>query len=223
MKANRWLFVVLGWSWVCGAHAQAIDLQALVRDTQVMRQTGTTMDMVWWMPTEFWRASFSSNAAMSSKQVDELVGMVDDYIVLSIIESNIGTLGVLSSTPREDLEKKVVLVVGDKELRAVPESKLSSGANKLLTMMKPVTANMMGQVGQGMHFIAFEGLDADGKALVEAKKPGRMTVKVGAKEFAFRLPLGSVLPAKLDKESGERFPGNYEFNPFTGKKLTAEP
>jgi hypothetical protein len=96
---------------------------------------------------------------------------------------------------------------------------MNAGAANLLKMMKPVTANMMGQLGQGMHFIAFPGTD-DSKLLLDAKKPGQFVVKMGAKEFAFRLPIGSVLPPKMDKETGERFPGNYEFNPFTGKKLS---
>ena len=36
----------------------------------------------------------------------------------------------------------------------------------------------------------------------------------------YRLPLGSLFPPAVDPKTGESFPGNYHFNPFTGDKLT---
>ena len=41
--------------------------------------------------------------------------------------------------------------------------------------------------------------------------------------FRYHLPLGSILPAVVDAHSGESFPGNYHFNPFTGDKLVPAP
>lgn len=37
--------------------------------------------------------------------------------------------------------------------------------------------------------------------------------------FAWRLPLGSLMPATVDAGSGERFPGNSVYDPYTGRRL----
>ena len=37
--------------------------------------------------------------------------------------------------------------------------------------------------------------------------------------FIWWIPLGSLLPPKYDSETGEKFPGNYNYNPFTGIRL----
>jgi hypothetical protein len=106
VRKYKWGWGIVAFAWLCGARAQDMDLQAVVRDTQIMRQNGNSMDLVWWMPIEFWRGSFAKSPGISAKQLDELVGTIDDYIILSVLESTVGTLGVMASTPKDELEKK---------------------------------------------------------------------------------------------------------------------
>ena len=40
---------------------------------------------------------------------------------------------------------------------------------------------------------------------------------------ATKFPLGSLLKPRIDPVSGESFPGNYGYNPYTGVKLDAGP
>jgi len=40
--------------------------------------------------------------------------------------------------------------------------------------------------------------------------------------FHWRLPLASLLPKKIDSKTHEEFPGNFDFNPYTGGKLSAQ-
>ncbi len=223
MKAWCWLLVALAgisFAEVPKAQAQDIDLQALVRETQITRQASQGLDLVWWIPSDYWVESLRKSA-LTPKQQQDLVAAVDDYILVAALQGTIGTLGVMSSISKEELEKETTLVIGKTSLSPIPEGDLSPGARNFIQMMKPLLANMMGAMGQGMHFIAFKGKDAEGKHLVDPKAKGRIVVKMGAKEFPFRLPLGSLLPPKIDTDSGEHFPGNYDYNPFTGKKLIA--
>lgn len=82
-------------------------------------------------------------------------------------------------------------------------------------------AQITGQIGQNMHVLVFKGTDAEGKRLLDPMQPGNFRVMLGEEVFAYRLPLGSMLPPLFDADSGERFPGNYVYSPFTGKKLVA--
>jgi hypothetical protein len=60
---------------------------------------------------------------------------------------------------------------------------------------------------------------ADGKPLIDALQTGSVQVSLYDQTYRFRTPLGSLLPVKVDAKTGEEFPGNYSFNPFTGEKL----
>ena len=216
MKTYWWTIVaLLGFQ----ANAQEIDLQKLVQETQVMRQEAGSLNLVWWIPTVYWQESLRKSDLPSNQQQD-MLKTIDEYILVAVLEGKVGTLGVLASTAKEELEKKSWLFVGADNLRPIPESELSPGARNFVQVMKPVVANMMGSMGQGLHFLAFSAKDTKGKKRIDPKLPGKVMVKVGDKEYSFRLPLGSLLPPKIDSDSGEHFPGNYEFNPYTGRKLS---
>jgi hypothetical protein len=86
-------------------------------------------------------------------------------------------------------------------------------------MMKPVLANLVGQIGSGFELLAFEGRTADGKRIVDPVSEQRFSIQVGAHAFDWRLPLGSLLPPMHDPMTGEVFPGNYRFSPYTGTAL----
>jgi hypothetical protein len=56
--------------------------------------------------------------------------------------------------------------------------------------------------------------------LIEPKQTGTFAIEYRGKSHKWRLPLVALLPPMVDAKSGEEFPGNYLFNPFTGEKLT---
>jgi hypothetical protein len=184
-----------------------------------MRASNGKLDMVWWIPTEFWEASFKRSGTVPQRQREEMIATIDNYIIVAAIEGSVDSLGAMTSTSKEDMEKRVLLLVGKERLTTIPESELTPGARNFIQIMKPIITNMLGQMGQGLHMVAFKSKDENGKPFVDPKLPGQISIKVGDKSFDFRLPLATLLPARVDAESGERFPGSYNFNPFTGKKL----
>ena len=62
-----------------------------------------------------------------------------------------------------------------------------------------------------------------GARIADATKDGSFSVHVNDLSFRYHLPLGSILPPAVDPRSGDTFPGNYHFNPFTGDKLGPAP
>lgn len=197
----------------------SIDMQQLTRETQISRQHDGQMNLVWWMPKEFWEASLANNPNVPQRQRDDTIKAVEDYLVFAIVDGTIGGFGSIATTSKEELLPKLTLTVGDQKLEPIQDADLAPNTRGLFQIMKPTMANMLGPVGQGMQFIAFKGRDEQGNRLGDPFKPGGLTLKIGDKEFKFRLPVGALLPPKIDASSGEQFPGNYEFNPYTGKKL----
>jgi hypothetical protein len=102
------------------------------------------------------------------------------------------------------------------------ESSIDPDMKNLLQGLKPVVANMVGPLGQNTHFVLFPSKSNDGRLIADPRSNGMFWVFLAGKEFRYRLPLGSILSPKYDPGTGETFPGNYNFNPFTGTKLGTE-
>jgi len=85
--------------------------------------------------------------------------------------------------------------------------------------MKPIFVNMLGPMGQNMCFFLFPAESADGRRIAEAKKEGAFSVKLGEREFRWRLPLGSLLAPKMCPKCKEKCSGAWNFCPWCGTRL----
>ena len=81
----------------------------------------------------------------------------------------------------------------------------------------------MGPMGANMEVMLFPATTKSGVRIADATKDGLFIMHVNELAFRYHLPLGSILPPMLDPRSGDAFPGNYHFNPYTGDRLTPAP
>ncbi len=99
--------------------------------------------------------------------------------------------------------------------------KISVGAQTVLATLKPLIAGMLGQFGKGIQFVVYPSKQG-GQRLIDPKKPGSFDYTLFDQTYHWRLPLASLLPPKIDPKTKEEFPGNYDFNPYTGAKLSSQ-
>jgi hypothetical protein len=200
------------------------DPNALVKDLQKLTRSQDRMTLVLWMPTEFWRASLESSGRMAPQDVDRFVKELEPYVVVAVADGQMSILGSVNFAEPETLRSAVTIEDSRGELfSALPDSEMSAGVRNLTQMMRPVLGNMMGALGTHFAFIVFPGVDKRGHRTVEPTKEGTFVVHVGTVAERYKLPIGSLLPPMIDAKSGETFPGNYHFNPFTGVKLSPAP
>lgn len=205
---------------VCGA-ARAADLQKLVVETQRSSAVDGTLQIIWWMPQQFWVESMNANPAVPAEARTQVLTVLADYTIIAMMRAKAGALGITDPTAKADLLKNAQVSIDGQVIEPLPPEQVSPGAQLLLAQLKPAMASMVGQVGQNLEFVVYPAKGADGKVLVDAEKPGNFTVKLFAQTSSWRLPLGSLLPPRTDPKTGEQFPGNYSFNPYTGNKLPA--
>jgi hypothetical protein len=143
--------------------------------------------------------------------------------VVAIVDGRIGAFGGVTYRSEEAVRTSVTIKdATGLSYAPLSESAVDADIRNLFQMLKPVITNMLGPMGQNIHFILFNSKRKDGQLVADPQSEGTFYIVVAEKEFLYRLPLGSVLPAKYDPGTRERFPGNYNYNPFTGSKLTAE-
>jgi hypothetical protein len=194
-------------------------VQELVRDTQRSSETAGQVTMVWWMPQQFWDESLKANPAIPAEARQQVLGTLEGYTIVAMLRARVGGAGLEDIVPKAELLKNVRFEANGKIIEPMTPEQISPVAQVMLLQLKPAMAATVGQVGQALEFVVYPSKAADGQLLVDPAKSGSMTIKLYDQTFSWRLPLGSLMPTRIDKKTGEEFPGNYLFNPYTGDKL----
>jgi hypothetical protein len=176
------------------------------------------------MPEQYWRASLQSNDRLTDKAKDEFFGALRPYTIVAVVDTNVGIGGAFSFTSPDTLRSIVRIEDGAGNFYEPLDPQTVSGSvRNLVQIMRPVMANAMGALGSNLEIMVFPADSKSGGPIADAKKEGFFTEHVGDVRFRYRLPLGSLLPSMVDTRTGDTFPGNYHFNPFTGDKLSPAP
>jgi len=197
-----------------------VKLTDLIRDTQKDTPNPNEMTLVWWVPNEYWEVSFRDAPDMTPEFAKKFVAAVDSYTIIAAIDGRIGTLGSIKYKSEAEIRSSISVVDGGGQTYyPIAASAIDGDAKNLVDAMKPILANAMGPMGQNMNFYLFSGKDKQGGRLFDPRKEGGFTVKMGEREFKWRLPLGSLLPAKTCPKCGETLSGAYKFCPWDGSAL----
>jgi hypothetical protein len=200
-----------------------VRIDQLLGETQKTSPSTDTLDIVWWIPPQFWQSVLTDDATDPAVR-EEITELFGGYTVFAVAYGKLGTFGASGFLDEDALRNELELVDMHGGSHApLSQEDVDERFGVMVQMMKPVLANLIGQLGSNIHFIAFPAKDADGRRVVDPYAEGRMVVQLKDHAYAFRLPLGSLLSPKRDAGAGEIFPGSYDYNPYTGAKLEAAP
>jgi hypothetical protein len=198
------------------------DPTALIKDLESVTRSDDRFTLALWLPTEFWRVSLEGK--VTPQQAERFLKEIDPYVVVAIVDGAPGIAGSVTFSEPELVRNAVTIEdTRGNLLSPLPDAEVSGGVRNLTQMMRPMFANMLGALGSHLAFVVFAGTEKGGHRTVEPGKEGTFSVHVGTATMRYRLPLASLLPPAIDEKTGESFPGNYQFNPFTGTKLTPAP
>jgi hypothetical protein len=203
-------------SW--SAEAAGVDLVALAQETQKISQKTDELTLIWWIPEEFWKASFAQQKQISAEQAEEFLKVMRPYVVVAVVKGKIGLTSTFEPEEFARANTKVIDAQG-KAIAPLGDAEVDATAKGVLGLFKPMLSNMMGAMGKNMHFLVFPAKTADGRQVVDTNQKGRFSVTVANKEFKWRLPLDSVLPKQTCSKCQEECKGSWIFCPWCGTKL----
>lgn len=217
-------------SCVCAAIAAAqtqtagVDLNALTNETQKMSPEADHMALVWWIPEEYWQVALSQNPGTSKQQTEQFVQTIRPYVVFAVVDGKIGSFGGVTYKSEETV-RSTIQIVDEKGtvFRPLADEKVDPDTRNILAIMKPILSNMMGKLGENMHFVVFPAKDTAGRRLADPYREGTLSLKLGADTYKWRLPLGSLMPPKTCPVDGEVLNGAWKFCPWHGDKLVTKP
>jgi hypothetical protein len=221
MTMARRLMLTLVMAFALTGMAAAADLQRLTQEAQRIANSGGFVTIVWWMPKEWWEAAMRSSPSITPEGRAQLETVMGEYSIFAISRVRTG-LATGEATSKADMLSHAKLQIGAEIVEPLSPENVSPGAQAVLAGMKPMFTSMMGKLGQSLELVVYPNKQGE-RTLLDATKPGGFTYSLFDNTFTWRLPLGSVLPPKIDARSGEEFPGNYDFNPYSGDRLQVKP
>lgn len=202
-----------------GSAASATDLQELVHETQRTSQESSQLTMVWWIPQEFWEASLASNANVTSDARRQMLAALEDFQIFALLRAKTGIGGLTDMPTKEEMVAHARFEANGKVIEPLDTDKIGTGAQTMLAALRPLLSGILGQLGQGMQLVVYPSKQGNDR-LIDPKKPGSFQYTLFDRSYQWRMPLASLLPKKVDPKTREEFPGNFDYNPYTGGKLS---
>lgn len=168
-----------------------VDLNALTQETQKISQKADEVTFVWWIPEEFWKISFAQDLTATEVQSEEFIKVLQPYTLIAVVDGKVGSFSGVTYSSEADIRANINIrdSQGAYYLQ-FNEDEVDADVKNLLSMIKPVIVNMLGPLGQNMHFLLFPAKNKNDQNIAEAKKEGTFSVRLGEREFRWRLPLG---------------------------------
>ena len=196
-----------------------VDLNEFIKDTQKNITNGETLKMTWWIPVEFWKVSLDSDPNVTKSQRDEIVDLLDDFVIFAVVEGKFGPFGGVTYESYEDVKKNLSLIGQNyKTYKPLDDRELDSDVKGLLSVFKPMLKNMIGEMGENMHFFVFKDIVSK-KRIADPLVDGEVVLNSMGDEYSWSTPLGALLPPKKCPEDGEPMSGGWKYCPYHGKEL----
>lgn len=197
-----------------------VDLDALTNETQKSSPDPDEITLVWWIPNDFWTATFEAEKIPKS-QIDEFMGLVAPYTIIVVVDGKIGREGKIVYRAESDVRRTIRIADLDgKEYLPLPIDKYGPGVTAIVKVIRPMLVSAMGPLGANMNFFVFPAKGTSDKAIADPRSSGTIAVKLdGSRKFEWRLPLTTLMPPKFCPVDGAKLNGAYKYCPFHGKEL----
>jgi hypothetical protein len=216
-----WILAALLWSLPAEA-ADFSDLGKIITESQQHRIRPNHYRMVWWLAPHYWDVVLKN---LEADEREAALGILEPHTIVAIIDADLSTSGVFTFTQYRELADALSMQIDRKGEWILPleEEAQPDEVRVFLANLKSYLAGQFGRLGEGFQFFLFPNRNLHGEPLLSLRSNQWLTLKLDDDSFIWRLPPDSLFPSRTDKETGETFPGNYHFNPYTGKALEAAP
>ncbi|MEQ6125066.1 hypothetical protein AAON49_12740 [Pseudotenacibaculum sp. MALMAid0570] len=224
MKKNiilTFLTLTLGFS-LCYSQRKELDkvnIEKFIEETQFSNDQTEGIEMIWWMPSEYWEVVFSKDKYTSSEETKIIVEMLKKHVLVIAIKGKVGMFGGVTYESRENILKGLKVFYNGSGLKHIPQDNLDPDLKNFITLIGPMMKNMMGQMGENMQVFVFKN---DKKNPINVWEKGKIDFGLNDFKVTMDLPISSLLLEKKCPEGKKLFSGKWSYCPFHGKELESQ-
>jgi DNA-binding cell septation regulator SpoVG len=197
-----------------------VSINKLTAETQKLSESPDNLKMVWWVPVEFWEAVFAQDQNIPNEKVEEILSVFNRYTMLSTIDGTISAFGEVTYKTKEQIFRSLEIIDGNnKVFYPLPKAKIDSKTNEVISFIRPVLANMLGEMGKNMYFFIFQNNEDPTKRIIDPIKKDKFTVKLDGEALQWELPLSSLLKPKKCPIDNKLMNGTWTYCPYHGTAL----
>lgn len=199
------------------AWTRIVDVDSLARDLQVQKTAVSEIRTAFWIAPEFVEVGIDDPESVKHKK---LMVVFDNHAVFMVSNEGVNATGVPFTRSASEVRGGTQLSInGAAKLLALTDAELNGEMRSGLEALKQHIQEMTGNPGDQAHLVLFRLPAKAGFPALYASGNERIKLSVLGEDFSWRLPLGGVLPPVVDRVTGEQFPGNFLFSPFSGRTL----
>ena len=199
--------------------SRSIAPPTLDREAVQRHQDDKHMAMAMWFAPQFFEMSAAGKSNPAAVRM--MTAKLEGYAIFGILDVQLDSgMGGVVPGDRARMRASAVLKFGDHApLTPVREEDQPDEVRAMLRLMKPLISGMLGQVGDAMEFVVFNDADEQGKSQMNVHAHTSAALDFDNDSFSWNLPAISSLPSRVDPTTGDTFPGDFDYSPFTGRKL----
>jgi hypothetical protein len=196
-----------------------VSLDALLTDTQYSSDNQDYLEMVWWLPTVFWEVSFAQDPSTSKADGQAVIDLFQGYELFAVVKGEIGAFGGITYTTLDDIKGMLSVTYEGQKLTMVDDKDISPDLTNFLLIIRPMMSNMLGSMGENLHFIFVEHSAKNTVLPIDPLSSSSLEIELEAFKPAISLPLNSLLLEKQCPVDEKWHSGKWSYCPFHGSEL----
>jgi len=205
-----------------------VEIDELIAETQKTPPCGDEhMALVWWLPFEFWQASFASDTTSSQHDVQAMLNTLQPYFIIAVVQADISAFGAFTFYPKDAVEQNMTATYIDENGRNIQLESvqtLDPDLEMLIATFKPVLGAAMGNLGENFHFYVYSDISNAGTRKVDPHMKGKLTVRLAQSngkilKTEIETPLNSLYVLRKCP-NGKNAHVSWNYCPWTGKALS---
>ena len=166
-----------------------LDMAAIVKEVEILKNVDSTMTMVMWMPEEYWRAAIQSTGKLTDKGADEFLKAMRPYTMFAVLAADTGPMGAFTYSSPDQLRKNIKLEDSAGAFYEPLDPQTLNGSMKnLLQLLRPILTNAMGPMGTNMEIVLFPATTKAGTRIADATHDGYFIVHLNGLPFRSTCP-----------------------------------
>lgn len=199
-----------------------VSIDDFISETQFGSDSPDDIEIIWWVPTEYWNIVFAQDPSTSDTESQEIIDMVKDYVVIMAIKGKIGIFGGITYNTKEEIKAITNVNYNGENLYMLEDDEINPDMINFISMIQPMMKNMIGPMGDNMQIFLYQSPKEKKILPIDPYSNNNLIFKLGSFEKGASLPLGCLLEEKLCPENQEELSGKWNFCPIHGSELKSK-
>lgn len=204
--------------------APAADLGVFLKELMQFKMVGDRTELAILLPFEFLIEAGLAEGGQTRQALEKEVAFLKSYLTIIVQCSYDRADGSSVYSPERDVRARSVLLLPDgTEVR--PLAKVPPMVGATMAAMKVMMASEGDAGGANMHVLVFPSKDKKGKPIIDAKKRGKVRLRMKPSGrfpnsvLTWRTPFDSIVKAPPCGKCKEAVSAKWSFCPWCGNKL----